>query len=186
MIQIRQNCFETNSSSTHCLVINNKDLDRTIDENLFLEKYDIFDGKTHPMTSYYDGEYFEKIQDKLTYLVKIILMTVGYIKNVEDWPKPAIKLLNLLKEIFPNTDFSGVNSNNYKYYYEDGDYVLDDDLDWFEERGLPITMLLDKDILKHLFQYGVIYFGNRDDENFSNYIRRIEQDDTKLVTSISG
>ena len=47
-------------------------------------------------------------------------------------------------------------------------------------------MLLDKDILKHLFQYGVIYFGNRDDENFSNYIRRIEQDDTKLVTSISG
>lgn len=186
MIQIRQNCFETNSSSTHCLVINNKDLDRTIDENLFLEKYDIFGGKTHPMTSYYDGEYFEEIQDKLTYLVKIILMTVGYIKNVEDWPKPAIKLLNLLKEIFPNTDFSRVNSDNYEYYYEDGDYVLDDDLDWYEERGLPITMLLDKDILKHLFQYGVIYFGNRDDENFSNYIRRIEQDDTKLVTSISG
>ena len=113
-------------------------------------------------------------------------MTVGYIKNVEDWPKPAIKLLNLLREIFPNTDFSRVNSDNYEYYYEDGDYVLDDDLDWYEERGLPITMLLDKDILKHLFQYGVIYFGNRDDENFSNYIRRIEQDDTKLVTSISG
>lgn len=186
MFQIRKNCFETNSSSTHCLVINNSDLDKAIDENLFLKKYDVFGGKTHYLSQRYDGEYFEEIQDKLTYLVKIILMTNGYEKDMNAWSEASLKLLNLLKEIFPNTDFSEVNPSNYEYYYEDGDWVLDDDLDWYEEKDLPITMLLDKDILKHLFQYGVIYFGNRDDENYSDFIDEIERDDTKLSASISG
>ena len=43
MIQIRKNVFETNSSSTHCLVINNE---ADFGEDAFNAKYDVFAGKS--------------------------------------------------------------------------------------------------------------------------------------------
>ena len=49
MIQIRKNVFETNSSSTHCLVIKKDKLDADINEDLFLKKYDVFAGKSEPI-----------------------------------------------------------------------------------------------------------------------------------------
>ena len=165
MLKIRQNVFETNSSSTHCLVIRKDNLDSDINEDIFLKKYDVFAGKSEPIKKNIDGEKFIEVQDKLTYLVKITLMCM-HSADSEDEMNAAYRLINLLKEIFPNTDFSEVIYEKYDYYYEDGDYLCDS---WREDA--PIEKFLDKDILKRFFLYGIAYFGNRDDEDYSDFLQ---------------
>ena len=103
MLKIRQNVFETNSSSTHCLVIKKDKLDSDINEDIFLKKYDVFAGKSEPIKKNIDGEQFIEVQDKLTYLVKIALMCM-HSTDSEDEMNAAYELINLLKEISPNTD----------------------------------------------------------------------------------
>ena len=145
MLKIRQNVFETNSSSTHCLAIKKDKLDSCIDEDIFLKKYDVFAGKSDSIKKNIDGEKFIEVQDKLTYLVKIALMCM-HSDDSEDEMNMAYKLINLLKEIFPNTDFSEVTYEKYDYYYEDGEYLCDN---WGEEA--PIEKFLNKDVLKRFF-----------------------------------
>ena len=182
MLKIRQNVFETNSSSTHCLVIRKDKLDLGINEDIFLKKYDVFAGKSEPIKKNIDGEKFIEVQDKLTYLVKIALMCM-HSADAEDEMNTAYRLINLLKEIFPNTDFSDVTYEKYDYYYEDGDYLCDS---WREDA--PIEKLLDKDILKRFFLYGIAYFGNRDDEDYSDFLqyKYLNNKDDYLLVECSG
>jgi len=184
MIQIRKNVFETNSSSTHCLVIRHQNLISEIDEDIFLKKYDVFAGKSNQIRKNVDGEKFMTVQDKLTYLVKIALMCMHSYDD-EEWyeeeMKPAYRLVNLLKEIFPNTDFSEVTSDKYDYYYEDGEYLCES---WREEA--PIEKLLNKDTLKRFFQYGTAYFGNRDDEEYDDFLYYNFKDSDYLIAKCSG
>ena len=180
MIQIRKNVFETNSSSTHCLVIRKDKLDSDIDEDIFLKKYDVFAGKSESIKKNIDGEKFIEVQDKLTYLVKIALMCM-HSPDEGDEVKSAYELVNILKKIFPNTDFSDVTYEKYDYYYEDGEYLCDS---WREEA--PIEKFLDIDILKRFFLYGTAYFGNRDDEEYDDFLYCNFKDSDYLIAKCSG
>ena len=180
MLQIRKNVFETNSSSTHCLVIRKDKLDSDINEDIFLKKYDVFAGKSEAIKKNIDGEKFIEVQDKLTYLVKIALMCM-HSTDEEDEGNPAYELINILKEIFPNTDFSEVTYEKYDYYYEDGEYLCDN---WGEEA--PIEKFLDVDILKRFFLYGTAYFGNRDDEEYDDFLYCNFKDSDYLIAKCSG
>lgn len=170
MIQIRKNVFETNSSSTHCLVINNE---ADFNEDVFNKKYDVFAGKSDPIyingREIPGGECFISVQDKLSYLMRLICMNLYNETDDMNSELPANKLLSLLKELFPNTDYSSVNHKKHDYYYEDGDWVLCDN---FEE-GLELEPFLNMSNLKNLFLHGVIYFGNRDDECFDKFSQEV-------------
>lgn len=182
MLKIRKDVFETNSSSTHCLVIKKDKLDLDINEDIFLKKYDVFAGKSEPIKKNIDGEKFIEVQDKLTYLVKIALMCM-HSDDSEDEMNAAYRLINLLKEIFHNTDFSEVTYEKYDYYYEDGDYLCDS---WREDA--PIEKFLDKDVLKRFFLYGIAYFGNRDNEDYSDFLQYeyLNKKDDYLLVECSG
>ena len=190
MMSVRKNIFETNSSSTHCLVIEKDKLNTTYNEELFNKSYDIKDlllnsPAPRPL-DHMDGEQFQTIEEKLAYCCKLICMQNIDLRVEED--TVVADFLELLREIFPNTDFSYLETAPFKYFYEDGDYVLDEPFyfhNW--EEDAEIFPFLDKGLLKHLFQDGMIYFGNRDDENFYNFIEnKLEKDDSVIGTSISG
>lgn len=178
MRKIRKYVFETNSSSTHSLVLDKKYLNSDIDESVFLEKYDVLSGNETFMGDK-DGYHIQSVQDKLTYLVKLILMNFYDIED--NLCIGAKRLLNLLREIFPNTDFSAVNKENYCYYYEDGDWMLHG---WDDE--IAAEDFLNKDMLKRLFLFGDIYHGNRDDEDFENFIRSLVNNNNYITAECSG
>lgn len=183
MVQIRKNVFETNSSSTHCLVINNE---ADFNEDAFNKKYDVFAGKSEPIyingRELADGECFISIQDKLSYLVRLICMRLYDEMDELDYDSPANQLLRLLKELFPNTDFSIVNHEKYDYYYEDGDWVLCTN---FEDE-LDIEPFMNLNNLKNLFLHGVIYFGSRDDEVFDDFSREVYRKSKSPKVFITG
>lgn len=184
MIQIRKNTFETNSSSTHCLVINNE---ADFGEDAFNAKYDVFAGKSEPIyvngKEIPDGECFISVQDKLSYLARLICMQLR--SEEDDWDSelPANKLLALLKELFPNTDFSAVNHERYEYYYEDGDWVLEESA--FDDK-LEFEPFLDINVLKDLFLRGIIYFGSRDTKGYADFVDAVYEKSKTPKASISG
>lgn len=184
MIQIRKNVFETNSSSTHCLVINN---DANFSEDAFNAKYDVFAGKSEPIyvngEEIPDGECFVSVQDKLSYLVRLICMQLRSEEDDWDYELPANKLLALLKELFPNTDFSSVNHERYEYYYEDGDWVLEESA--FDDK-LEFEPFLDINVLKDLFLRGIIYFGSRDTKGYADFVDAVYEKSKTPKVLISG
>ena len=103
----------------------------------------------------------------------------------DDWDSelPANKLLALLKELFPNTDFSAVNHERYEYYYEDGDWVLEESA--FDDK-LEFEPFLDINVLKDLFLRGIIYFGSRDTKGYADFVDAVYEKSKTPKASISG
>lgn len=180
MLSIRKNMFETNSSSTHCLVLNSGDINSDIDEEIFLKKYKInFDKSPTIIDNDMDGGYFKSIEDKLAYFSQIICMYS--FEERYDEETVVGKFFSLLRKIFKNTDFGELYVRDQNYFYEDGDWLLTEGF-----RGeINIEPFLDESNLKRLFQYGIIYFGNRDDEAFYEFIHVIKNKDD-LIVEVSG
>lgn len=176
MRQVRRNVFETNSSSTHCLTVRKDKLDLPVDESIFLKTYKLIVGEpnsdSHRNYTGDNNEYIE-VETKLNYLYNLLVMMPEDRLNEET---SAGKLLKLLVNLFPNTDFSKLYDYDfYDYTLEDGDCGFIDD--WYDYdytdskrvktlRPSDITPFLDENNLKHFFEYGRAYFGNRDDEYF--------------------
>ena len=169
MKQIRRNVFETNSSSTHCLTVRKDNLDLPVDESIFLKTYNLTVGQPNSDSSRnYTGdnnEYIE-VETKLNYLYNLLVMIPE--ERLDD-ETSAGKLLKLLVKLFPNTDFSKLYDYDfYEYTLEDGTYGFDDDCCFTKDSKSAITPFLDENNLKHFFEYGTAYFGNRDDEYFED------------------
>ena len=181
MIQIRKNVFETNSSSTHCLVLS-KEENLEVHEELFQKEYVIkpwvenYNWET-PLASPYSPPWaeankenyelkLESIEDKLTYF-----LTMYYQSNYDcymDRDNSDTKFMKRLQKLFPNTVFALRCDDNSRYILEDGEYFLDNGCDGTSE--CDKLMALDDHDFKLFMEYGVIYFGNRDNINYEDFI----------------
>lgn len=175
MKNIRRSVFETNSSSTHCLVIRKSDLVKPVPEDIFLRSYKIDPRKnicTKSNEAMYldtkvDGYVFTDIEDKLVYLSAILLMAG---QSRFETGSPAYQLYELMKLCFPNAEFLYLEDfNDYDYLYEDGDCWFFTGWDGNHPHECDIEKMLNEQNFRHLMQYGKIYFGNRDDYDEAGY-----------------
>lgn len=180
-INIRKNVFETNSSSTHCLVLS-KEENLEVHEELFQKEYIIkpwvenYDYKT-PLDSPFPPPWakankenyelkLESIEDKLTYF-----LTMYYQSNhgcYMDSDNSDTKFMKRLQRLFPNTIFALKCDDNSSYILEDGEWFLDTGFD--DESECDHLMALDDHNFKLFMEYGVIYFGSRDNMNYEDFI----------------
>lgn len=178
MIKIRRNVFETNSSSTHCLVFTKKDK-LEVHEDLFQKEYIIKpwtndDEKKAlhipPWAKLNKENYelkLESIEDKLTYF-----LTMYYQSNYDCYMASGnldTEFMKRLQKLFPNTIFALRCTDNSKYILEDGEYFFDMPLDYAPE--CDNLMKLNDNDFKLFMEYGIIYFGSRDNENYEDFIQ---------------
>lgn len=165
MINVRRGVFETNSSSTHCLTLNNE-VKYEIHEELFTKDYVIkqWNEKNRPPFSTYGKCDLEltSIEDKLTYF-----LTMYYQANSSDymsWGQDnGSAFLKRLQALFPNTVFALKCDEESSYILEDGEWLYD-------EEELPVLNNMTDDQLKAFMEYGVIYFGDRDYELYADFL----------------
>lgn len=173
MIQIRRNVFETNSSSTHCLALN-QEQSYEIHEDLFLKDYLIRawtdENNEPPYSSSKFGLELKSIEDKLTYF-----LTMYYQSWYDDNGK---EFLQKLQKLFPNAIFVLKCDDSSNYILEDGEYLFDSD------EIVKLEALSDTQ-LKAFMEYGTIYFGNRDDERFSDFLD-YELNNKHIIVKFSG
>ena len=164
MINIRSNCFETNSSSTHSLVIKDEHSgqDNTT-EDVFNKQYIIY-----PFTeSIYKAEY-TTIEDKLRYFLTIYYQGDEY----------HMSLMQQLSKMFPNAlfihDFRSDDCYGpHPYIFEDSEYYAE---------HLSFT----EDELRDFMLNGTVYFGNRDNENFYDFTHYDVKKNSKFYCCWSG
>ena len=150
MIKIRNSCFETNSSSTHALILNNQQYNEDVSEGDLLtlvnlpelecnisiltgEENDVlYNGKHY---SIYEGN-FTNIVDKLRYLYTCMCQ-YGLYRKVEGLDKPylddspdnnAYKIYKLLSKFLPKVKFIPPE-NLHCYVFEDCEYIIDELVD---------------------------------------------------------
>ena len=165
MINVRRGVFETNSSSTHCLTLNNE-VKYEIHEELFTKDYVIkqWNEKHRPPFSTYGKCDLEltSIEDKLTYF-----LTMYYQANSSDymgWGQDnGSTFLIRLQALFPNTVFALKCDEESSYILEDGEWLYD-------EEELPVLNNMTDYQLKAFMEYGVIYFGDRDYELYADFL----------------
>ena len=173
MINIRRSVFETNSSSTHCLTLNNEQ-EYEIHEELFLKEYIIkpwsdineppyVKTQANSENAVYDLK-LTSIEDKLTYF-----LTMYYQTNYYDYMSAGdagSEFIKRLQKLFPNTVFALKCDDSSHYVLEDGEYLLDPS----EFGSANLLAALTDDQLKAFMEYGVIYFGDRDYEPYWDFI----------------
>lgn len=153
---IRQNTFETNSSSIHCLVVS-KDA-----------KLKDFTDLVLAITPYKDEEpdwwsdkQFKTVEEKLKYLWTIRCKAASY-HGYEDGVE---KLTNSLKTIFSNCIF--VEPDYEVAYLEDFEYLFDN------------FLFCDEDFIRRLVSEGSIDFTTRDGDydnyEYENYIDKLHE-----------
>lgn len=184
MIKIRRNVFETNSSSTHCLAIN-RDIQYEIHEDLFLKDYVIKPWSELNQPPYLDSNNncvdleLKTIEEKLTYF-----LTMYYQTNYSDYMSydydNGSSFIKRLQKLFPNTIFALKCDESGHYILEDGEYLLEDS----EYGGLHLLNAMTDNQLKEFMEYGIIYFGNRDEEVFYDFIHKI--DEKHILVKFSG
>ena len=159
MIKIRSNCFETNSSSTHCLVIKAEHSEQdNITEDVFNKQYIVY-----PFTeSVYKAEY-TTIEDKLRYFLTIYYQGDEY----------YTALMEQVSNLFPNALFIRDFNHNHSYVFEDAEYYVDD---------LSFT----DDELRDFMLNGTVYFGNRDNEDFYDFTHYDVKKNSKFYCCWSG
>jgi hypothetical protein len=172
MINVRRNVFETNSSSTHCLALN-REQTYEIHEDLFLKDYLIKAWSENNEPPYSSGKFeleLKSIEDKLTYF-----LTMYYQSWYDDNGK---EFLQKLQKLFPNTIFVLKCDDSGNYILEDGEYLFD------EDEVVKLESLTDNQ-LKAFMEYGTIYFGNRDDESYSDFLD-YELNNKHIIVKFSG
>lgn len=159
MIKIRSNCFETNSSSTHCLVIKAEHSEQdNITEDVFNKQYIVY-----PFTeSVYKAEY-TTIEDKLRYFLTIYYQGDEY----------YTALMEQVSNLFPNALFIRDFNHNHSYVFEDAEYYADD---------LSFT----DDELRDFMLNGTVYFGSRDNEDFYDFTHYDVKKNSKFYCCWSG
>lgn len=149
---IRQNTFETNSSSIHCLVVS-KDV----------QPRDFSDLKL-TITPYKRGEVgewmqFKTIEEKLRYLWTIRCKADEY-SGYED---SVDELTSMLKAVFSNCNFLDMDYE--VEYLEDFEYLFDN------------ILLYDENFIRRLVSEGSIDFTTRDGDysnwKYESYIRNL-------------
>jgi hypothetical protein len=185
MIKIRRNVFETNSSSTHCLAIN-RDVQYEIHEDLFLKEYVIKPWSENYQPPYlnssrckYDLE-LKTIEEKLTYFLTMYYQSNYSDYFASDWDNGS-SFIKRLQKIFPNTVFALKCDESSHYVLEDGEYLFDEGR--YGELHL-LTALTDIQ-LKEFMEYGVIYFGDRDQESYSDFLD-YELNNKHIIVKFSG
>ena len=157
LIQIRNNTFETNSSSTHAFAYQkNKKLD------IDFENYEanitpfLADEKiTIPIHA------FESVEDKLRYFYT---QYRWYWKPDDEYWYNYTALYNFMQlifEIFPKVKFNLDEpcQTGELLYLEDADCIFDDY--WNDPEDL-YNQIKDAEAMKKFFNEGIIYFGSRD------------------------
>ena len=136
MIKIRNKCFETNSSSTHALIVSNDDfLNWKVEDDI--SKLPIFNlEESINMFTYgsqdcnvYEGT-FTDIKDKLRYLYTVLIQANLYTKDsndniVVDRDSDAYKIFKDLNILFPKVTFV-VPEDSYYYVFEDCEWLVDE------------------------------------------------------------
>jgi hypothetical protein len=185
MFKIRRNVFETNSSSTHCLAIN-RDIQHEIHEDLFLKEYVIKPWSELNQPPYlssirckYELE-LKTIEEKLTYFLTMYyqLNYSDYMSNEWDCGSSFIKRL---QKLFPNAVFALKCDDSSHYVLEDGEYLLDEG----KYGELHILNAMTDTQLKEFMEYGVIYFGDRDQESYTDFLD-YELDKKHILVKFSG
>lgn len=149
MIQIRKNCFETNSSSTHCLVMSFEDKDRKIlseEDKILQQQYIIY---PYTAAEVKQPMEFKTLEEKLRWF------WTAYLQSDDD----VVSVISKVQQCCPNAIFTrNWNvSSKYIYTFEDVEYYTDD-ITW------------DVQTMKHFLLYGAIYYANRDREDHEDYI----------------
>lgn len=150
---VREKVFETNSSSIHCLTIDNfNDLEPDFSDVI----YDITPFKSSELKDF--GNEFTKTEDKLRYLWTIrMLYDESAPKPDYDWNKDlnynpweerewVDEFTSMLKSIFPNVNFIETEVD----YLEDYEYLRED------------PKMLNEHFIRHLINEGKIVFTERD------------------------
>jgi hypothetical protein len=145
---IRQSVFETNSSSTHCIVIKNQDA-FLIDDSYkkFIENNKIQFTLQENHGSYYQREEVIYLTDKLSYIFSCMLYA-GNMKcfnNLQELQTMYIKINNIINtttgydiyckaynDIINNLDYCNTNISDSIPYREDGDI-------FYEEIIIPLV-----------------------------------------------
>lgn len=167
--QIRQDCFETNSSSTHAICISKGDY---CPRNHIDFKFGEFGWE---MAEYYS------LENKASYLITAIFSDVA--ENVD-------KNLGKLKAILDKHDISySIQEAKIKTYDYGGEvikyYSIDGDIDHGDDAGEFIEAVLsDEDrLFRYLFGESMIITGNDNNDKFDTRMRDIvEYRDTKYGT----
>ncbi len=142
MIKIRNSCFETNSSSTHALIVKNEDfLNRDIDNDVNkLSAFEIegdiemlsgeISDRLENNISYgiYEGK-LTNIVDKLRYIYTVLIQDNLYYeidgKVYIDDASDAYKVFEMLKTLFPKVKFIPPK-RAFNYIFEDCEYLVED------------------------------------------------------------
>lgn len=176
MKQIRRSVFETNSSSTHAFTFkfDRYEKDYSIDESLFEMNYVIRPYTQNEITalSKHTNPWdacFSTITEKLRYMLSMFYQT-----NYNELTEGRCLMVRLQK-LFPNAVFQLRLDEESYYLLDDGQYLFHEgdygDIDKF--------MDLSDIELKEFFQYGAIYFGDRNYEPYYEFIEDLQN--KKLV-----
>ncbi len=170
MIVMRKGVFETNSSSTHSLVLKNELLEENIDSNLnqYNFKIKIFDGspgdrkQDNTKYSVYEGKFIDVV-DKLRYLYTCMcqyglyyhvdVLNKIYLNDSVD--NKAYSLYLLLTEALPNVTFVPPDEARC-YVFEDCEYIVDEIID--------TGIFNDVNILKLFLSKGQVIYCDRDED----------------------
>ena len=155
MIQIRGNCFETNSSSSHSLIITKGDAGHYTPEEAYKELYWINDdGTWNPLG---DDMYFGRspfkvlstFKDKLCYAYACAPCRKGRMKKsgYESYWREYYKVTAVVRKFFGSTfEFNGIEPN-----YRRRNYIGTDDCmlpKWLEIANISlIEFLINKNII---------------------------------------
>ena len=160
MLNIRRSVFETNSSSTHCLTLD-RDQNYELHEELFLKDYLIKSWSDTNRPPYSSGKCdleLSSIEDKLTYFLTMYYQANSYLD--ED---SGGRFIKRLQKLFPNAVFALKCDDSSNYILEDGEWLYDN------EELITLESMTDSQ-LKAFMEYGVIYFGDRDYEPYSDFL----------------
>lgn len=174
MIQIRFNAFETNSSSTHCLVLSTSNSNKK-----FKDRYEEFLKSKLALYPFgYTPTYFTILDDpldKIRYLYSVYCQSYDNEEYYEDTCNN--KLFSMLRKNFPNIEFLASEKNTYSF--DDCEYLTSDD---------EINCILESDdiFLNFIFN-GIIIFCDRDSEEDSDKIDSYKYNDVNCIfIKVSG
>lgn len=155
MIQTRNNIFETNSSSTHCLL-----LDKFSNKTNLEQCYNDFlkENYTINITSYTPSTYTTVCNnplDIITYLYAVYFQS----KNSDETYECGDLLIKYLTQLFPNVS-ANISANG--YFYEDCEYLITDG-------ELKPFLESEQKFLAFVF-YGIVIFYDRDVEYYCDLV----------------
>lgn len=190
MLNVRQNTFETNSSSTHAFAIDCKEESfKYTDEHLEAFTELIYPFTNDELSMFGDPVIFTDLKDKVRYFWTV------FVRECSTEDDSAYVFMGKLQKLLPQASFclkfEPYTGNSYYghftavstvAYLEDANYVMSDD------HGDDITMW-DIETLKKLLLEGVIVFGDRDNvDAFGDSVldNILECPHYKILNKISG